>query len=297
MFSRIARVCKKDAGGPHKFRARWTTFLKSRLNCSVPGETPFYFNDIQATTNFIQDGRDQVFYGVFTTPSNAIAGSAICAFKLSDIQESFEVGPFKNQETVNSNWLPMSKSQIPEPRPGLCSVNGQNLPENNLNFIRRHSLMDWSVKSATKAPIFTKTSLGERLTVIAADPGVRSIERTISDVLFVGTTNGRVLKVSSNTNTLIEALQVFPYHIPVKNLLVTEEQIIVLSDHEVNAFPLERCSKILNCGDCVALQDPYCAWDLNVGACVAHKNLPTGALIQDLEHGYHDGCPLPEPGK
>ena len=157
--------------------------------------------------------------------------------------------------------------------------------------------MDWSVKSATKAPIFTKTSLGERLTVIAADPGVRSIERTISDVLFVGTTNGRVLKISSNTNTLIEALQVFPYHIPVKNLLVTEEQIIVLSDHEVNAFPLERCSKILNCGDCVALQDPYCAWDLNVGACVAHKNLPTGALIQDLEHGYHDGCPLPEPGK
>ena len=118
----------------------------------------------------------------------------------------------------------------------------------------------------------------------------------MTDVLFVGTTNGRVLKVSANTNVLIEAFQVFPYHIPVRNLLVTDDQVIVLSDHEVNAFPLERCSKIKTCGDCVALQDPYCAWDLNQDICMAHDQFSTGALIQDLEHGYHAGCPLPKPG-
>ena len=71
-FSRIARVCKSDTGGPHKFKNKWTSFLKSRLNCSVPGDTPFYFNEIQATTNFIQDGTDKVLYGVFNTPDNAI---------------------------------------------------------------------------------------------------------------------------------------------------------------------------------------------------------------------------------
>ena len=58
-------------------------------------DTPFYFNEIQATTNFIQDGTDQVLYGVFNTPDNSIAGSAICAFRLSDITETFEIGPFK----------------------------------------------------------------------------------------------------------------------------------------------------------------------------------------------------------
>ena len=47
VFSRVARVCKNDAGGAHKFRDKWTTFLKSRLNCSVPGERPFYFDEIQ----------------------------------------------------------------------------------------------------------------------------------------------------------------------------------------------------------------------------------------------------------
>ena len=44
VFSRVARVCKNDAGGAHKFRNKWTTFLKSRLNCSVPGDRPFYFD-------------------------------------------------------------------------------------------------------------------------------------------------------------------------------------------------------------------------------------------------------------
>uniref|UniRef100_A0A1A9WXA0 Sema domain-containing protein n=1 Tax=Glossina brevipalpis TaxID=37001 RepID=A0A1A9WXA0_9MUSC len=46
IYSRVARVCKWDKGGPHRFRNRWTSFLKSRLNCSIPGDFPFYFNEI-----------------------------------------------------------------------------------------------------------------------------------------------------------------------------------------------------------------------------------------------------------
>lgn len=47
VYSRVARVCKWDKGGPHRFRNRWTSFLKSRLNCSMPGDFPFYFNEIR----------------------------------------------------------------------------------------------------------------------------------------------------------------------------------------------------------------------------------------------------------
>ncbi|KAJ8683181.1 hypothetical protein QAD02_018973, partial [Eretmocerus hayati] len=46
VYSRVARVCKHDKGGPHAFSDRWTSFLKARLNCSVPGDYPFYFNEI-----------------------------------------------------------------------------------------------------------------------------------------------------------------------------------------------------------------------------------------------------------
>ena len=55
-----------------------------RLNCSVPGDFPFYFNEIQGATNFVNtpDGKDQMVYATFTTPDNAIAGSAICSYRL-----------------------------------------------------------------------------------------------------------------------------------------------------------------------------------------------------------------------
>ena len=39
-------------------KKRWTTFLKSRLNCSVPGDYPFHFNEIQSTTTFFNDPSD-----------------------------------------------------------------------------------------------------------------------------------------------------------------------------------------------------------------------------------------------
>jgi semaphorin 6 len=47
IYSRVARVCKDDKGGPHQSRDRWTSFLKARLNCSIPGEYPFYFDEIR----------------------------------------------------------------------------------------------------------------------------------------------------------------------------------------------------------------------------------------------------------
>ena len=33
----------------------------------------------------------------------------------------FESSPFKEQATVNANWLPMDKGKTPTPRPGTCS--------------------------------------------------------------------------------------------------------------------------------------------------------------------------------
>lgn len=54
IFSRVARVCTSDRGGPHKFAKHWTSFAKARLNCSVPGDHPFYFNEIQSASNIVK---------------------------------------------------------------------------------------------------------------------------------------------------------------------------------------------------------------------------------------------------
>ena len=47
VYSRVARVCKRDTGGKNILSQNWATYLKARLNCSIPGEFPFYFNEIR----------------------------------------------------------------------------------------------------------------------------------------------------------------------------------------------------------------------------------------------------------
>ena len=54
VFSRVARVCKNDVGGTRSLNAKWTSFLKARLNCSVPGNYPFYFDEIQDISKLIK---------------------------------------------------------------------------------------------------------------------------------------------------------------------------------------------------------------------------------------------------
>lgn len=54
---------------------------------------------------------EKIIYGTLTTPINAIGGSAVCAYRMIDILEAFE-GTFKHQESINSNWLPLSKDKV-----------------------------------------------------------------------------------------------------------------------------------------------------------------------------------------
>lgn len=76
MVSRVARVCKADLGGSQRvLEKQWTTFLKARLNCSVPGDSHFYFNLLHATSDIIRmQGRD-VILGLFSTPPNRYGGA------------------------------------------------------------------------------------------------------------------------------------------------------------------------------------------------------------------------------
>lgn len=75
----MARVCKNDVGGsPRVLEKQWTSFLKARLNCSVPGDSHFYFNVLQAVTGVVSLGGRPVILAVFSTPSNRSACTAGC---------------------------------------------------------------------------------------------------------------------------------------------------------------------------------------------------------------------------
>lgn len=69
----------------------------------------------ESTTDVISgvygDERHELIYAVFTTPSNSIPGSAVCAFSMRAILDTFE-GAFKEQENMNSNWLPVKPFEV-----------------------------------------------------------------------------------------------------------------------------------------------------------------------------------------
>lgn len=87
VYSRVARVCKKDIGGKTILVQNFATYLKARLNCSISGEFPFYFNEIQSVYQLPTDKTK--FYATFTTSTNGLVGSAVCSYDLNDIQEAF----------------------------------------------------------------------------------------------------------------------------------------------------------------------------------------------------------------
>lgn len=315
IYSRVGRVCKKDKGGPHRWSNRWTSFLKSRLNCSLPGEFPFYFNEIQSVSDVVEGtyGRrtERLVYGVFTTPENSIYGSAICAFRLQDVMDSFD-GAFKSQASMNSNWLPVSVNDVPEPRPGQCVNDSRTLPEVTLNFIKTNPLMDESVPAFYGLPLLTHTSLRYKFTRLAVDPQVRTVDGKTYDILIIGTDKGKIVRAINTESydslskvkpVVIEEIQVSGNEAPITNLRVVrsespdaEPRLVVVTNDEISSVPLFRCHSdtITTCSECVALQDPYCAWNPAVSRCASVASVDSSAhssLIQNVLVGYSDQCP------
>ncbi|KAK7116207.1 semaphorin-1A-like isoform X2 [Littorina saxatilis] len=299
VFSRVGRVCKQDQGGNILLYNIFTSFFKARLNCSIPGDFPFYFDEIQSTSEvgkgnyrptYDSGDRSDMVYGVFNTPQNSIHGSAICAFRYSDIIRTFE-GRFKGQKSFWHNWLTVPWDDTPQPHPQECSNSSRKLPDNTLNFIKNHPLMNSAVPASGGAPLLVHTSFNAQFTKIAVDWMVHAADEKYYDVMFVGTDDGRVIKAvnkggSAKIETVvIEDIRVFSPHDPVTDVKVFRdkakniEKLIVVSKDNVVSIPLHRCHEKKTCRSCVELRDPYCAWQGS--SC---GNAERG--VQDVDNGW-----------
>ncbi|XP_064106645.1 semaphorin-1A-like isoform X3 [Macrobrachium nipponense] len=308
VYSRVARVCKADKGGSQlRFKSSWTSFLKSRLNCSVPGEYPFYFDEIQSTTDIIPGmyggQKHELMYAVFTTPPNSIPGSAVCAFSMRAVLDTFE-GAYKEQENLNSNWLPVHQNKVPDPRPGSCVEDSQTLPEFNINFANTHPLMDEAVPAFFGRPLLVKASFKYRFTKIAVDPQVVLRDGKTVDVLFVATDSGIIFKainaqasegIDKIEPVIIEEIQVFEKPVAIVNMQIAqqtggESKLIIITDDEVKSIELHRCYRATTCSSCVGLQDPYCAWFEGDGKCGGLGAQFKPPVFQNIS-GHHFQCP------
>ncbi|XP_068942878.1 semaphorin-6B [Petaurus breviceps papuanus] len=314
VVSRVGRVCKNDVGGsPRVLEKQWTSFLKARLNCSVPGDSHFYFNVLQAATGILSLGGRPVILALFSTPSNSIPGSAVCAFDMGQVAAVFE-GRFREQKSPESIWTPVPEELVPKPRPGLCAAPGMPynastaFPDEILNFVKTHPLMDEAVPSLGHAPWIVRTLARHQLTRVAVDTGAGPWGN--QTVVFLGSDTGTVLKFLIRPNSSPRGpaeqsvfLEEFETYRPDRCGRGPEESRRLLSleiDPTAGALlvafprcvvrvPVARCQQHSGCmKNCIGSQDPYCGWTPD-GSCIFLAPGTRAAFDQDISGASTSG--------
>ncbi|XP_048403716.1 sema domain, immunoglobulin domain (Ig), short basic domain, secreted, (semaphorin) 3H isoform X1 [Stegostoma tigrinum] len=277
IYSRLARVCKNDIGGQRSLVNKWSTFLKARLVCSVPGSEGIqtHFNELQDV--FVLNGKDKknpLIYGVFTTSSNILNGSAVCVYKMADIIMAFK-GEFAHKEGPDYKWVTYP-GRVPFPRPGTCpsSTYGsfkstREYPDEAIFFIRTHPLMHDSIYPVSERPVLMQVGVDYKFTRIAVDR-VEAVDGQY-DVMFIGTDTGVVLKsiYASKANQeveeiILEEMEVFPDKSPITSLnLSRKRQWLYLGSKsglaQVSLYQCDLYGK--GCAECCLARDPYCTWN------------------------------------
>ncbi|KAL8604253.1 hypothetical protein ACOMHN_023623 [Nucella lapillus] len=310
VYSRVARVCKTDRGGTILLEGKWTTFHKARLNCSIPGNFPFYFDEIQSTF-YSED--EQLVYAVFSTPPNSMAGSAVCAYNMTAIEEAFN-GPFKHQKDSLSAWIRHEKGDSENRKCASESGASKRSSEksaNRLMMAQMYQLMDQAVQPASTQPIVVKEQ--ERWTHLVVDHVVT--KQDLVDVLFLATENGKIQKMMrlpsprpnpsspsspSSPNhpppppvtCLVEEIKIVPngHPRPVKAMKLSPSKgaVYLATDGNILKVPVQRCSRFRDSRSCVSARDPYCGWDSHRGEC---SPPPEGNPHADHWEQDVSGCP------
>ncbi|XP_072291830.1 semaphorin-3D [Eucyclogobius newberryi] len=278
VVSRVARVCKNDVGGLRSLTHKWTTFLKARLVCSVPGADGVDTHFDQLQDIFMLPSRDEKnpkVYAVFTTSSALFPGSAVCVYSMADIRAVFN-GPFAHKEGPDHRWVEY-EGRIPYPRPGTCPSktydprikSTKDFPDEVVGFMRLHPLMHRSVSPVGGRPVFTRLRADYALTHIRVDRV--TAEDGHYEVMFLGTDVGSVLKVVSISQedwapeeVILEELQVFQTSNPILSMEISSKQqmLFVGSALALARVSLSRCALYGRaCAECCLARDPYCAWD------------------------------------
>ncbi|KAH0630021.1 hypothetical protein JD844_012574 [Phrynosoma platyrhinos] len=247
IYARVARVCKNDVGGKHSLINRWSTFLKARLICSVPG--------LQGTETHFDH--------------------LVCVYSLAAIRAAFN-GPFAHKEGLEYQWVEY-KGRIPYPRPGTCPSetydpllqSTKDFPDDVISFMRTHHLMWDPIYPLQGKPILMRANVPFQIHQLLVDRV--ETEAGHVDVLFLGTDEGKVLKVGiagtggqDFQEISLEEIIISkkPSAILDMQLSRKRQEVFVSSTNGVVQLSLYRCDLYgKTCADCCFAQDPYCTWD------------------------------------
>ncbi|XP_061473888.1 semaphorin-3D-like [Rhineura floridana] len=278
IHARVARVCKNDVGGKHSLINRWSTFLKARLVCSIPGlqGTETHFDQLEDVFLLhARNGQNPLVYGLFTVSSGIFTGSAVCVYSLAAIRAAFN-GPFAHKEGLDYQWVEY-RGRIPYPRPGTCPSetydpllqSTKDFPDEVIGFMRTHHLMWNPIYPLHWKPVLMRVNVPFQIQHMLVDRV--DIEAGPIDVLFLGTDEGKVLKVGiagiggeDPHEISLEVLTVSKMSSAILDMQFSlkRQEVFVSSTSSLVQLSLYRCELYGKaCAECCLARDPYCTWD------------------------------------
>ncbi|KAJ8000852.1 hypothetical protein DPEC_G00184690 [Dallia pectoralis] len=261
--TRVARICKTDAGGSKTLQDNWTSYLKAQLVCRDKVQSYTLLSHVSPLEHRVGDPSSTHFYALFTSQWDGEPVSALCVYSLADISKRFATGGFWDMKTGMS---------VPGPttRPGKCEFDIQTgqvynstvMPDMVLQFVKEHPLMSHSVDTV---PLLVRR--GITYTRIAAT----NMSNTDAAVLQLGTDQGELHSISivGRNVSLLNEIAITTLVEPINNILIHQGHALVSSPSAVSRVLVEGCIVYRSCEMCARAQGLECTWDVKESVCVA----------------------------
>ncbi|XP_067928823.1 semaphorin-1A-like isoform X2 [Watersipora subatra] len=321
IYSRIGRVCKNDEGTnfPREIeKFKFSTLFKARMLCGIPGVNEkvsdkylveaysgyysYYVDEladasVPQISSVVGAEGEEIIFGIFNSAKNSIKTSAICAYKVSDVNRMFDTAV--DQVAYDENLTPRKYTALRPP--AKCYNEGEQLTEENKEAANNYLLQD-TVRPIGDTALFM-SSVDYRMTQMQVDWQVEAGDGKKYDVIFVGTDDGRLLKFVNFANPgensayhIVEEREVAPGK-EIKELRLVQvdgdkKHLLVNTWEEIKRVAIEKCHMYEDCDSCFGVRDPYCYWSPSIGKCVSTTHTVSDKY-QDLSSGRSSLCPAP----
>ncbi|XP_067268964.1 plexin-D1 [Pseudorasbora parva] len=273
--SLLARVCL-DTDAPRRSaesRKLTESYIQMGLQCGADGSAynrllSIYPAEVSAHGGA---GTETLLFGVF----GAVRGqAAVCAFRVSDVEVMIQQGRRNCSSGPNSDVQVLDS--VIQGSGAECEAKGPIvLQQEQLNCGAAHLQHPLALRRPLRArPIYEASGLRS----IAVD---NVHNRT---VLFLGTSNGRLRKLSLLANLSVANLWSLrlPANEPVHHIMTFDPSdnnyLYVMTTHHLLRVGVAACGQYGSCSECLSSRDAHCGWCTLERRCSVQTNCSSGTL-------------------
>ncbi|XP_026506045.1 plexin-D1 [Terrapene carolina triunguis] len=268
--SLLARICLAEPGRNANASAGETkklteSYIQVGLQCGAGGADGFTrLVSVFPATAALQLGPpaapqpQELLFGVFerAAPPGARQHSALCAFRFADIERSIRQARNSCFVEPDSGLVTVLDSVVQGTGPACEKRNIQLQPE-QLDCGAAHLQHPLAILQPIKAtPVFKY----QGLTSVA----VSSVNNYT--VVFLGTANGRLLKINLNSATKIISRKSVSvaYGESVHPIMQFDPSdssyLYLMTSYQMTRVKVAACDQYTTCTECLAAADAYCGW-------------------------------------